>query len=56
VFVTNYDGRFFKNTPEIFDKILLDAPCSGEGTAYKTDDALKFWNIKNIKRIAKLQF
>lgn len=55
-FVTNYDGRFFKNHPEIFDKILLDAPCSGEGTAYKNDDALKYWNLKNIKRIAKLQF
>lgn len=55
VFVTNYDGRFLSNYPEIFDKILLDAPCSGEGTAYKTDDALKYWNIKNIKRIAKLQ-
>jgi 16S rRNA C967 or C1407 C5-methylase (RsmB/RsmF family) len=25
---TNYDGRFFKQIPEIFDKILLDAPCS----------------------------
>ena len=55
VFVTNYDGRFFGNYPEIFDKILLDAPCSGEWTAYKTDDALKYWNLKNIKRIAKLQ-
>jgi len=54
--VTNYDGRYFKNFGEIFDKILLDAPCSGEGTAYKTDDALKYWNLKNINRIAKLQF
>ena len=56
VFVTNYDGRFFANYSETFDKILLDAPCSWEGTAYKTDDALKYWNIKNIKRIAKLQY
>lgn len=56
VIVTNYDGRFFKNFGEVFDKVLLDAPCSGEGTAYKTEDALKYWNIKNIKRIAKLQF
>lgn len=54
--VTNYDGRFFKQIPETFDKVLLDAPCSGEGTAFKTDDALKHWNIKNIKRISKLQF
>lgn len=55
VVITNYDGRFFKNHENTFDKILLDAPCSGEGTAFKTDDALKYWNIKNIKNIAKLQ-
>jgi len=55
-YITNFDGRFFGNYPEVFDKILLDAPCSGEWTAYKSDDALKYWNLKNIKRIAKLQF
>jgi len=53
---TNYDGRFFKNTPEIFDKILLDAPCSGEWTAFKTDEALRYWNLKNIKVVSKLQY
>ncbi|MDD3645849.1 MAG: NOL1/NOP2/sun family putative RNA methylase [Candidatus Gracilibacteria bacterium] len=53
---TNYDGRFFKQIPELFDKVLLDAPCSGEGTAFKTDDALKYRNLKNIKNVAKLQF
>ncbi len=56
VVVTNYDWRFFKQIPEIFDKILLDAPCSWEWTAFKTDEALKYWNLKNIKNIAKLQF
>ncbi len=56
VVCTNYDGRFFKQTWEIFDKVLLDAPCSWEWTSFKTDDALKYWNLKNIKRIAKLQF
>ena len=55
-YVTNYDGRFFWNFPEVFDKILLDAPCSWEWTAYKSWDALKYWNLKNIRRIAKLQF
>jgi len=30
VFVSNYDGRYFAHYPEFFDKILLDAPCSGE--------------------------
>lgn len=53
---TNYDWRFFKNTPEIFDKILLDAPCSWEWTAFKTDEALRYWNLKNIKVISKLQY
>ncbi len=56
VVATNYDGRFFKQIPEIFDKILLDAPCSWEWTAFKTDDALKYWNLKNIKVVSKLQF
>ncbi len=55
VIATNYDARFFKNQEELFDKILLDAPCSWEWTAYKTDDSLKYWNIKNIKAIVKLQ-
>jgi len=54
--VTNYDWRFFKSLPEVFDKVLLDAPCSGEGTCYKWTDAIKYWNAKNIKSIAKLQF
>jgi len=56
VFITNYDGRFFKNFENFFDKILLDAPCSGEGTAFKTEDALKYRNIKNVKTIARLQY
>ncbi len=56
VVVTNYDWRYFKQIPEIFDKILLDAPCSWEWTAFKTDEALKYWNLKNIKNVAKLQF
>jgi len=53
---TNYDWRFFKKTEELFDKVLIDAPCSWEWTSFKTDDALKYWNIKNIKKVAKLQF
>lgn len=52
---TNFDWRNFKNYEELFDKVLLDAPCSWEWTAYKTDDSLKYRNIKNIKSIWKLQ-
>lgn len=28
--VTLYPGQYWKNFPETFDRILLDAPCSGE--------------------------
>lgn len=53
--VTLYPGQYFRHTPETFDRILLDAPCSGEGTLYKGTDATKHWHIKNIKTIARLQ-
>ncbi len=53
--ITLYSGGQWKYLPETFDKILLDAPCSGEWTAYKWTNALKFWHIKSIKKIANLQ-
>lgn len=55
IWVTLYPGQYFRTTPEIFDRILLDAPCSGEGTLFKGTDATKHWHIKNIKTIARLQ-
>ena len=53
--LSNYDGIFFGELEETFDRVLLDAPCSGEGIGFKAGEALKFWNIKNIKKIARLQ-
>lgn len=38
-----------------FDKILLDAPCSGEGTIRSTPKTLEMWNIKTIENLSKLQ-
>lgn len=55
VWVTLYPGQYWKNLPETFDRILLDAPCSGEGTLYKWTDAVKHWHLKNIKEISRLQ-
>ena len=31
VIITNYDGRKFPNSLKNFDRILLDAPCTGLG-------------------------
>lgn len=53
--VSNHDGRAFLRLEECFDRVLLDAPCSGEGIAYKAQETLDYWNIKNVKTIAALQ-
>ncbi|UCD20584.1 MAG: RsmB/NOP family class I SAM-dependent RNA methyltransferase [archaeon] len=39
----------------LFDKILVDAPCSGEGTIRFNDKVLKMWNPKMIQVISGLQ-
>ncbi len=40
----------------LFDKILLDAPCSGEGMMqYSDDKSFDSWSIAQIKRLGKLQ-
>ncbi|MBI5803354.1 RsmB/NOP family class I SAM-dependent RNA methyltransferase [Candidatus Pacearchaeota archaeon] len=38
-----------------FDKILLDAPCSGEGTIRSTPRTLQSWNINKIYSLSNLQ-
>ncbi|GAA6114751.1 RsmF rRNA methyltransferase first C-terminal domain-containing protein [Apilactobacillus apinorum] len=35
-----------KHFPRFFDKILIDAPCSGEGMFRKNNDAIKYWNAE----------
>lgn len=42
--------------PDFFDKVLLDAPCSGEGMVYLArPKPLRFWSIKKTKTMAKIQ-
>jgi 16S rRNA (cytosine1407-C5)-methyltransferase len=42
--------------PEHFDKILLDAPCSGEGMINLDDPkALDHWSVAQIKRLQRVQ-
>jgi tRNA (cytosine49-C5)-methyltransferase len=57
--ITKKDGvalcKRFKEKNFLFDKILLDAPCSGEGTIRSTPRTLETWNIKTIENLSKLQ-
>jgi len=53
--ITHYPGAYYGRFVETFDRVLLDAPCSGEGTGFKSLDGLKYWSLKNVKNIAKIQ-
>lgn len=55
IWITNYNWQYLGRISNTFDKVLLDAPCSWEWTGFKTLEALKFWNIKNVKKISELQ-
>lgn len=48
--------RFGLIMPETFDKILLDAPCSGEAHLIQSPQEMSKWNIKRTKRLASLQY
>ena len=47
--------RLKKKSNLRFDKILVDAPCSGEGTLRKSPKTFQMWNINMIRKIAKTQ-
>jgi 16S rRNA (cytosine1407-C5)-methyltransferase len=56
VLLTNYDGENLCNLlPETFDFLLLDAPCTGEGTIRKNKDALQNWTELDAPRMGNLQ-
>lgn len=49
-------NEYADGNAEQFDKILLDAPCSGEGMVYmQSENALRYWSIKKAKALSKLQ-
>ncbi len=48
VIVTNHSPKELENKFEnYFDKILVDAPCSGEGMFRKNNNAINEWNINS---------
>ncbi|NIY84767.1 16S rRNA (cytosine(1407)-C(5))-methyltransferase RsmF [Vibrio hepatarius] len=54
--LSNYDGRVFGGwLPEQFEAVLIDAPCSGEGTVRKDADAMKNWSKESVISISDTQ-
>ena len=53
--LTQMKGHRFKKTDIMFDKILVDAPCSGTGTIRKSYRVLSDWSPGLIRRIAGTQ-
>ncbi len=54
--VTNESSdRLLKKFPEFFDRILVDAPCSGEGMFRKDEEARAQWSEENVIKCAVRQ-
>ncbi|MEO8085324.1 MAG: rRNA methyltransferase [Bacteroidota bacterium] len=55
VMITNNDPSAFSQLENLFDVILVDAPCSGEGLFRKDHDALEQWSESNCEISAARQ-
>jgi NOL1/NOP2/sun family putative RNA methylase len=59
VIITKKEGGSFcqrlKKADISFDKILVDAPCSGEGTLRSTPKSYIMWNINTVKFLSRIQ-
>jgi 16S rRNA C967 or C1407 C5-methylase (RsmB/RsmF family)/NOL1/NOP2/fmu family ribosome biogenesis protein len=55
VVVTNNDPSTFSEMENVFDVILVDAPCSGSGLFRKQHDAVEEWSLDNVNLCSQRQ-
>jgi NOL1/NOP2/sun family putative RNA methylase len=56
VIVTQHDPHHLPTLfPHFFDKILVDAPCSGEGMFRKDPSSMETWSIEHVQSCATRQ-
>lgn len=55
VVVTNNDPSSYAEINDVFDVILVDAPCSGSGLFRKQHDAVDEWSLDNVNLCSQRQ-
>jgi 16S rRNA C967 or C1407 C5-methylase (RsmB/RsmF family)/NOL1/NOP2/fmu family ribosome biogenesis protein len=55
VVVTNNDPSSYSEINDVFDVILVDAPCSGSGLFRKQHDAVDEWSLDNVNLCSQRQ-
>ncbi|GAB6988651.1 RsmB/NOP family class I SAM-dependent RNA methyltransferase [Paenibacillus pini] len=55
IVLNEHPDRIAERFPMFFDKILIDAPCSGEGMFRKDEDMVKSWNTDSPFKYADMQ-
>lgn len=56
VVVTNNDlTEFYEDYENYFDKVLLDAPCSGSGMIRKEPKMLADWSLNKVNKMVQMQ-
>jgi NOL1/NOP2/sun family putative RNA methylase len=55
VTVTQNDPKDFGRLTGLFDIIVIDAPCSGEGMFRKDDKAIEDWSLNNVQLCCERQ-
>jgi 16S rRNA C967 or C1407 C5-methylase (RsmB/RsmF family) len=53
--VTNLYPKDYRKSKMMFDLILCDVPCSGEGMFRKDPDSVKEWSLQNVEKCWQLQ-
>ena len=54
--VTNeHPQKLAQHLPEFFDRVLIDAPCSGEGMFRKEEAAVTDWSLETVEMCARRQ-